>query len=307
MNRPDMQDLLDKQRISLLVTDSGLGGLSICADIVRNLADRCMFSDLSVVYFNAWPLQDKGYNFLDGDEARIRVFGNAIGSMNRYDPDLIFIACNTLSVVFQQGGLAGRARVPVVDIINFGVDMIADELIRHPQRTTLILGTRTTVASGAHKKGLMDRGIAGHRIAQQDCHGLAGAIEHDPNSPHVKALVEKFMAEAAAGLKPGTNHIIAALCCTHFGYSRELIRESLARHTGARVDIIDPNKGMSDYVIIEPARGRFPSVNLDVRVVSRVRLSPLKIDSISTLVGRVSPHMAQALQNYEQIPDMFDV
>ena len=302
-----MHELLDKKHLSLLVTDSGLGGLSICADMVRNLADWRMFSDLSVVYFNAWPLQDKGYNFLGGDEARIRVFGNAVSTMNQYNPDLIFIACNTLSVVFQQGGLAAKARAPVVDIINFGVDMIADKLSRHPQSMALILGTQTTVSSAAHKKHLLDRGIAGHRIAQQNCHGLAGAIERDPNSPQVKVLVEKFMAEAAATFKPGTDHITAALCCTHFGYSQELIRESLARHTGAKVDIINPNKGMSDYVKVEPARDRYPSVKLDVKVVSRVQLSPRKIDSISTLVEPVSPQTAHALRNYRQIPDLFDV
>ncbi|BBO68348.1 hypothetical protein DSCA_22780 [Desulfosarcina alkanivorans] len=302
-----MNQLPDKENLTLLVTDSGLGGLSICAHMVRHLTRQCLFRDLSVVYFNAWPLQDKGYNFLDGDAQRIRVFGNAISRMDRYDPDLIFIACNTLSLVFRQGALAAGARAPVVDIIDFGVEMIAGQLNRHPQSTALILGTRTTVAAGAHKKRLMERGIAGHRIAQQDCHGLAGAIESDPDSPQVRALVERFMSRAAAAIDPGTDHIFAALCCTHYGYIRPLIREILVRHTGATVDIIDPNRAMSDWVCVEGAENRFSSVNLDVRVVSRVRLPAQKINAIAARVASVSPQTARALRDYRHIPDLFDV
>ena len=302
-----MHDLLNKKSLSLLVTDSGLGGLSICAHMVENLTRTRSYANLSVVYFNAWPLQDKGYNFFGTDAERIRVFGNAVGAMNRYAPDLIFIACNTLSVVFLQGGLAATARAPVVDIINFGVDMIAGRLKAHPASTALILGTKTTVASGAHKKLLMDRGIAGHRIAQQDCHGLAGAIESDPDSPQVRALVDQFMVQAAATIDPGVNHILAALCCTHYGYIQDMIRETLARRTDATVDIIDPNRGMSDDVTVEPGRDRFLPSRLQISVVSRVRLSAEKINAIAARVAPVSPQTARALRDYRHIPDLFEV
>lgn len=302
-----MHDLPDKQHITILVTDSGLGGLSICAGVVGNLIRQGAGRELSVIYFNAWPLQDKGYNDLGGDRERIRVFGNAVSAMNRYNPDLILIACNTLSVVFHQGALAGKVRAPVVDIINFGVDMIADRLNGHPDSTVLILGTKTTVSSQTHKRRLIKRGVPGNRIVQQNCHGLAGAIERDPDSPEVKSLVDQFMAEAAAGLAPGTKHIYAALCCTHYGYCQAFIRKALARHTCAQVDIINPNQAMSDQVSLGANRGHSPSLNLEVKVVSRVRLSPQKIDSISARIERVSPHTAQALRHYIRLPDLFDV
>lgn len=302
-----MHHLPDKQHITILVTDSGLGGLSICADLVKNLISREAAGELSVIYFNAWPLQDKGYNDLDGERERIRVFGNAVSAMNRYNPDLILIACNTLSVVFHQGGLTAKVRAPVVDIINFGVDMIAERLDGHPDSTVLVLGTKTTVSSQAHKKRLIERGVAGNRIVQQNCHGLAGAIERDPDSPEVKSLVDQFMAQAAAGLAPGTPHVYAALCCTHYGYCQEFIRKALVRHSGAEVDIINPNQAMSAQVCFGHNRGRRPSVNLEVKVVSRVRLSPQKIDSIAARIESVSPHTARALRDYQRLPDLFDV
>ncbi len=297
----------DKPDLSILVTDSGLGGLSICADMVTRLVATQRFSNLSVVYFNAWPLQDKGYNFLEDDAARIRVFGNAIRSMNRYSPDLIFIACNTLSVIFQQGNLSADTHIPVIDIINCGIDMIVEKLAGDLRSPVLLLGTRTTIASDVHRKRLMERGVAGSRIARQDCHGLAGAIEQDPQSPQVQSLVEQFMAQAAATLPPVAEKIYVALCCTHYGYSQALIKKSLSRHTGARVEIINPNQAMSDFVSVEPLPTRFQSVNLNIDVVSRVQLPPRKIGSIAAQIEPVSPQTAIALSNYQHIPDLFDI
>jgi glutamate racemase len=115
------------------------------------------------------------------------------------------------------------------------------------------------------------------------------------------------MADAAASLAPGTKQIYAALCCTHYGYCQALIRKSLARHMGASVDIINPNQAMSDHVNLTPKSGCLPEVNLEVNVVSRVPLSPEKIDAISKRIERVSPQTAQALRDYKLIPDLFEV
>lgn len=302
-----MHNLPDKERITLLVTDSGLGGLSICAEMVSRLIQQQAISDLSVVYFNAWPLKDKGYNYLDDDLDRIRVFGNALSAMNQYEPDMIFIACNTLSVICRQGNLAGKVQAPVVDIINYGVEMIADKLTSDLGSTALILGTQTTITSNAYKKRLERRGISGSRIAQQNCHGLAGAIERDPDSPEVEWLINQFMADAAASLAPGTKQIYAALCCTHYGYCQAFIRKTLAQLTGAKVDIINPNQAMSEHVNLTPKRGRLTEAKIEINVVSRVPLSPEKIFAISARIERVSPQTAQALRDYKLIPDLFEV
>jgi glutamate racemase len=227
--------------------------------------------------------------------------------MNQYDPDMIFIACNTLSVISHQGNLAGKVQAPVVDIITHGVEMIADKLNSDLGSTALILGTQTTISSNVYKKRLLQRGILENRITQQNCHGLAGAIERDPDSPEVEWLINQFMADAAASLAPGTKKIYAALCCTHYGYCQALIRKTLARYAGANIDIINPNQAMSDHVTFTPKGGRLAETNMEVKVVSRVPLSSEKIDAISKRIERVSPQTAQALRDYKLIPDLFDV
>jgi glutamate racemase len=301
-----MHHLPDRKHFTLLVTDSGLGGLTICAEMVNQLVRRREVSDLTVVYFNAWPYPDKGYNTLDDMSQRVRVFKSALRTMNQYCPDLICIACNTLSVLFHQGNLAGSVQAPVEGIIDVGVAMIADKLHHHPGSVALILGTRTTILSDAHKKRLVKLGFAKERIVQQHCHGLAGAIERNPGSPEVQRLVNQFMAEAAALLAPGIKQIHAALCCTHYDHCQALIKKTLARTTGAKVDIINPNQAMGRNIKIARHGGRFSAVNLNVKVVSKVRLSPKKIEAITPRIEHLSPPTARALQNYMLIPDLFD-
>jgi glutamate racemase len=290
-----------------MVTDSGLGGLSICAGIVNRLMDARRFSDLSVIYFNAWPIEGKGYNYLESDAERVRVFGNALGAMRQYRPDLILIACNTLSVVFKKGKLVAGIPCPVVDIIDLGIDMIVEKLRKKPDSAVLLLGTRTTIASLTHKKRLLERGVAGSRIAQQDCHGLAGAIERDPQSQEVRSLVERYMAQAAANLPHALQQVYIALCCTHYSYSRSLIGECLRRKTDARVETIDPNLAMVDFISRRAFPPRFESVNLDVQVVSRVYLSPQKIAAIAKMIEPIDLPTAGALRDYQHIPALFEV
>ena len=301
------QNLVDKDELSLVITDSGLGGLAICAEIVRNLVVQRMFRNLSVVYFNAWPLKDKGYNLLASDAERTRVFSNSLQSMLQYSPDTIFIACNTLSIVYLQGGLATKTQVPVVDIINFGVDMITAQLNAYPHSAVLILGTKTTVSTGMHKALLMKQGIDANRILHQNCHGLAAAIEQDPGGSQVKTLVDQFMSAAAARVPQRIDHVFVALCCTHYAYVEDLIRERLIQYTGTNIDIINPNQGMSASVKVDQVAGHFPEVDLKIQVVSRVPLASKNIDYMTSRIKRIAPQVAQALQNYERIPNLFDV
>ena len=89
-----------KDTLSLVIADSGMGGLSICADIVNGLQARRSYRTVSLTYFNAWPEQDRGYNLLPDMAERIRVFDRALGAMLRFQPDRILIACNTLSALY---------------------------------------------------------------------------------------------------------------------------------------------------------------------------------------------------------------
>ena len=51
-----------KKHLTVLVTDSGLGGMAIFAEIAARLKTASVFPKVSLIYYNAWPEQHRGYN-----------------------------------------------------------------------------------------------------------------------------------------------------------------------------------------------------------------------------------------------------
>ncbi|HSP90980.1 MAG TPA: hypothetical protein VLN08_08735, partial [Vicinamibacterales bacterium] len=78
----------------IVVTDSGLGGLSICALLEQGLRAAGPARAVRLTYVNAWPFEDRGYNDLPDEHERARVFDLALSRMAQMEPDRILIACN---------------------------------------------------------------------------------------------------------------------------------------------------------------------------------------------------------------------
>jgi len=301
-----LRSLRNKQNVTLLVTDSGLGGLAVFAAIAARLEGEPVFPDVSLIYYNAWPEQDRGYHRLKGTAERIRVFDQALLGMARFDPDIILIACNTLSVLYPQTEFFRRQSLPVVDIVGFGVDMIYEYLCEKPDATAMILGTITTIRSGVHRVALMEKGISPEQVVVQACDQLATAIEKGPAGDRVAQLIDTYTDEAAQKLGPNPNDVVAALCCTHFGYCRDQIQGALEQRLRRPVAILDPNERMADF-LFTAAGNRIDDLplKLNLRVVSRIIWEQTKIDAIATIIEKTSGKTAQALRNYEQIPELF--
>ena len=82
-----------------MITDSGLGGLSVCAGLEQSLSQKNMGQGIELLYVNATPDDRIGYNSLNTQKERIDLFDQFLNAANhRYSPDEIAIACNTLSV-----------------------------------------------------------------------------------------------------------------------------------------------------------------------------------------------------------------
>jgi len=297
--------LFAKKHVTVLVTDSGLGGLSIFAEIAARLKSDPIFPDVSLIYYNAWPEQNRGYNSLKDMGERVRVFDRALVGMKRYQPDIIMIACNTLSSLYDRTVFSRRETVPVIDIVRFGVDMVYERLSREANATAVILGTVITITSDIHRSRLIEKGISPDRLAVQQCDQLPTRIEKGPYSNAVVQLVDTFMGQAAEKLDSTQSEVFAALFCTHFGYAQGLIREKLEYLTGRRVSILDPNRRMAAYLFDISGGNRYDCAAVDLRVVSRIVWDQAKIDAISKIITAQSAETAHALINYEWIPDLF--
>ena len=92
--------LAERDSITVLVTDSGLGGLSVCADLDHRARATGRYRVLNIIFCNALPEASQGYNRMPSVERKIRVFDDALAGMARwYGPDALLVACNTLSVL----------------------------------------------------------------------------------------------------------------------------------------------------------------------------------------------------------------
>ena len=294
-----------KDTLSLVIADSGMGGLSICADIVNGLQARRSYRSVSLTYFNAWPEQDRGYNLLPNMAERIRVFDRALSAMLRFQPDRILIACNTLSALHAHTPFSKHAPVPVEGIIDYGVDLMHAYLSAPAENRVIILGTPTTIEADTHRKRLVARGISAERIICQPCDRLAGEIEKAPDGATVRAMIGDCIRQAAERFTERRLPVAAALCCTHYGYSRRIFEAALQAAFEGPVTILDPNKAMSEAVLADLAPPRQEDVRIDLKVLSRIVWSDEKIAAIARLLEVESPLTASALRRYRHDPDLF--
>jgi glutamate racemase len=294
-----------KDTLSLVIADSGMGGLSICADIISGLQARRSYRRVSLTYFNAWPEQDRGYNLLPGMAERIRVFDRALAAMLRFQPDRILIACNTLSALYAHTPFSRQAPVPVVGIIDYGVDLVLAYLSARAESRALILGTPTTIEADTHRRRLVERGIPADRIICQPCDRLAGEIEKAPEGTTVRAMVESCIGQAAELVPDRRLPVAAALCCTHYGYSRRVFEAAMQAAFEGPTTILDPNKAMSSALLAELGPPGREDVRIDLEVVSRIVWSDEKLEAIARLLEAASPLTAGALRRYRHDPDLF--
>lgn len=294
-----------RDNISLVITDSGLGGLSVVANLANVLVEKRNFRKVEMVYFNAWPSRDCTYNSLPSLAAKARIFDAALQGMIKFNPDMILIACNTLSTLYPATSFSLNSAVKVVDIIDFGVKMIYDKLLACENSKVLILGTPTTIDSEAHRAALLKLGIDSSRIVAQSCPALAGEIEKNPQSSEVETLIAKYVKSARAQMKiTSDTQLFAALCCTHYGYSQEVFQSRLDQLFEQRVIILNPNIKMSEECLPESSRS-YPATAINLKIVSRIQLDQSKITAISGILVKTSPLVADALNHYHYDEELF--
>jgi glutamate racemase len=296
----------------LAITDSGLGGLSVCAEAERALRGAG-HAHARITYFNVWPEADAGYNDLPDLAARARVFDRALSAMAAYAPDRIVIACNTLSIVYEATSFRQALPMPVTGIIEAGVGLFADGLDAQPDGSIVLFGSRSTIDSGTHRQRLLARGIDPRRITAVPCHGLAKAIETDPDSQAVIDLIEQYTAAAAQAPPPG-RPLFLGVCCTHYTYVAEEMRAALERHCGREVRTLDPTDRLVREVLASGGRagdqgdqaGRPAGhATVPVRVVSKVAMDETKRQAVARRIRRMSPLTADALLAYTRVPELF--
>ena len=295
-----------KKRVTIAVTDSGLGGLSVLAEAAARLETSGTFEAADLIFYNSLFSAEGGYNSLRTRAEKIAIFDSALGGLEkRHRPDLILIACNTLSVLYEKTSFAARTKVPVAGIVGTGVDLIAQALGAAPDASVLIFGTSTTVSEGTHRRELERRGVAPGRLVSQACPELEGFIERDHAGAETELLISAFVEEALQQLPSPRPPVLASLNCTHYGYALPLWEAAFSGAGVKPAAILNPNSAMVDFLFVPGRAGRFPQTRISVRVVSMVEIPPGRAASLGKWLARTSPATAAALAAYEHVPDLF--
>jgi glutamate racemase len=295
-----------RDSLTIVVTDSGLGGLSVVADAARKMTEQKAYRHVEIVFYNALFTDEGGYNSLPDRNDKVHVFNRALEDMQRrYAPDVILVACNTLSVLADATDFVAASRTPVIGIVDAGVRLIAERLEADENDRVIIFATETTVEEGTHKAALVDRGIVADRIVVQACPELASYIEKGYDGMETRFLIDAYVDEAMARAGEIDGKLHVSLNCTHYGYALPAWRDAFEAKGVPVADFLNPNQTMIDVLLPDVARDRFDSVDVRVRVVSMVEIPEDTRASIGGLLEQVSPITAGALHEYQLDSDLF--
>lgn len=299
--------LLEKESITVVITDSGLGGLAVLADAAQKFRQNPVFKQVNLVFFNALFSDQSGYNGLQTREEKLAVFSSALQSMeDLYAPDIILVACNTLSVLIPDTEFARASSVPVVGIVADGVDQIAEQLGANPSARNIIFATQTTVDEGSHKDLLLEQGFAEEQIMTQSCPQLTLHIEQGYDSEYTEMLIDAYVDEALSRAGDTQGPLSVSFNCTHFGYSMEFWKLAFNSRGVEVTAFLDPNTRMVDFLLPASLQQRFPESEISVKVVSMIDIPADRQDSIGRWLHTVSPVTETALRDFELKPDLFE-
>jgi len=211
----------------LLLFDSGVGGLSVLAEV------RKLLPDAPVIY----AADNAGLPYGSKSEAEVaaRVAGLLGRMAERFHPRLICIACNTASTI-ALGMVRDVLHVPIVGT----VPAIKPAAAMTRTGTIGLLGTEATI-----RQGYVDRLEAefarGKTLLRFGAPELVAAAEDKLRG---RPLDPSVFDRAAAGLtaQPGGDRIdTVVLACTHF----PLVAEELGRAFGPGVTFVDGAAGIA--------------------------------------------------------------
>ena len=274
----------------VLICDSGVGGLSVCAYAERFVRTHGAAQPVRLTFANAAPANDYGYNAMATREEKLATFERFLRNMTaRFAPDLIYVACNTLSVLLPE--------MPVVahGILDTAVDSVMEALT--PGAVAIVFGTVTTIESGVYPRMLGARGAT--RVLAQACPGLADVISEDRGGERSRAEITRWVGAAVAQLEDRSAPVVACLACTHYGYRKQLFADALAA-AGLRAIVVDPNERAVDELFAAGWHREAP-----VEVVSRYVIPETARDALAFYLGAISARTVEALRNFIHDPALF--
>ena len=285
------------------ITDSGVGGLSVCAEVEARLLQSPVEEDIEIIYLNAALEDDYSYNSMPDRQTKLQAFDRFLHSVKeKYQPDLLFIACNTLSVLYEDSYFDSHRHTPTEGIVRSGIrEMLA--LSEHESDLAFIIfATPTTIGEGVYGKALCEHGVPANQVVEQACPGLPDAISNDGSGRLAAELIGKFVPAALEQFDNPPQSVVAFLGCTHYGYQANQFETALHTHV-PRVCVLNPNNGAVDTIL--SSINRTPGTgSVTVSFIARYVIPDVAINSLSGYIGKRAPATLAALKSFVLRPGL---
>ena len=296
--------LFDQKKLTVVITDSGLGGLSVLDDISKKLAESGYYKKVDLIFVNALFNAEFGYNALASRKAKIDTLNAVLyGIEEKFHPDIILIGCNTLSVIYGETNFVKESNTPVTGIVDSGVGLISDHLSQNENSVVIITGTKTTISEDTHRKALLAKGFSEDRIITKACPELQSYIEQNPDGEGTEMLISIYMDEALSEIPENTGSLFLSLNCSHFAYSVKLWQQAFDEAGIDLEEILNPNTIMGNFLMPEKNKNRYKNTKITHSVYSKVPIKNKK--SMHDVFKDNSPDLAEKLNNYIFDKDLF--
>jgi glutamate racemase len=296
-------NIYHKKEITVIITDSGLGGISVAAKLYCALKKHGHYEKVRIIFFNALFDASSGYNKLDDFDQKIRLFDTALHGMLKYSPNLILLASNTLSVLYPYTAFSRSPNLPVIGIVEIGVDYILKSVNSNKDAAIILFATPITVNEGTYRKMLIQY-LPDTCIIEQACPELAFEIG-DGEKEKTQRLIDKYTLQAIQKLHTKNTKIYASLNCTHFGYYQDDFLRAFQQNGLHDVEILNPDSEMVKLLL--PKKGGHITCHPDITIefVSKVKMHKHGMDSLIPFLEPLSKEVVRAFQNYHYNPKLF--
>ena len=212
------QKMENNRNAPIGVFDSGLGGLTVAREIMRNLPDE------RIVYF--------------GDTARVPYGSKSQATIIRYSRQIvrflqtqqvkaIVVACNTASALALDT-IEKEIEIPIIGVVRPGADM-AVKATRNGK--VGVIATESTIHSGLYTE-LIRQADPSIQVYGRPCPLFVPLVEEGwTEDPVTETVAERYLTEL---LEKDIDTLI--LGCTHYPLLRHLLQETV----GQGVTLVNP-------------------------------------------------------------------
>ena len=268
-------------------------------------------SEMKMVYLNAVPRDQYGYNDMTSAEERVRVFNGLLEKAeDRFKPEKIFVACGSLSALLDEVPYVEKHRQKVQGIGWIGRQLLTEAIQEKPDAPVFVFATPVTVSEGLYSATGLS-GIQKPKVfIEQPCPGLANKIssnlEEKAVYSQIKECCQKALESAESHFRFNPHqHPIVFLGCTHYSFRADLFVEAFSDLGFPRITLLDPVPASAlslaqDHFFPEGTDG------IRIEFISPYRLPDVEQKTIATLLDQISPMTAEAFRNGRVMPELAD-